>query len=303
MNTIYIGTRGSKLALWQAEYVRQLLLSQNTLFEIELRIFSTRGDQIQDVALPEIGGKGLFTKELEDALLNEEIHLAVHSLKDMPSNLPEGLTIAGTPERQDPRDAFISYRWDSIEELPVKSLIGSGSVRRRAQIRSFRPEVAFVDLRGNIDTRLRRLKEHGWDGIIMAAVALNRLGREDLITTYLDPIYFVPSVGQGAIAIEAKSSRDDIMKLVRTVNHQPTYEAISAERSFMARLEGGCSVPLGAWARFENDDLLLTGYFSDLDGQKKILRTITDSSGSSTDLGLHLAEEFEARRFKELVAE
>ncbi len=303
MNTIYIGTRGSKLALWQAEYIQQLLRNNHPGMKIELRIFSTRGDEIQDRPLPEIGGKGLFTEELEKALLKEDIHIAVHSLKDMPSSLPDGLEISGTPEREDPRDAFISLKWNEFDELPEKPKIGSGSVRRRAQIRSQRPQVDFMDLRGNIDTRLRKLEENGWDGIIMAAAALNRLAIADRITSHLDPTVFVPSVGQGAVCVETKSSREDITAIVKSINHQDTFTAVTAERSFMARLEGGCSVPMGAWARFEEGDLYLTGYFSDLTGRNVIRRTITDPGSTATELGLSLADEFEKLDFKALVSE
>lgn len=301
MKPLFIGTRGSRLALWQAEYVKDLLAKVRPEQPIELRIFTTRGDKVLDKALPEIGGKGLFTKELETSLLKDEIQLAVHSLKDLPSTLPAGLAITGTPEREDPRDALVSLTFPTFDALPDRPIMATGSVRRQAQILSARPAARFENLRGNIETRLKKLETRGWDGIIMAAAALIRLNMTERITEHLDPLRYVPSVGQGAIAIEINTDREDVRELVSQINHPDTFLAITAERAFMRKLEGGCSVPLGAWARLENGRLVLTGYFSDLNGNHPIIETISGPLDDPGALGLALADKFESLGFRDLI--
>lgn len=301
MKQIVIGTRGSQLALWQANYIRTLLNKHSPKLQIHLEIFTTRGDKIQNKSLPEIGGKGLFTQEIEEALLAERIHLAIHSLKDLPSTLPDGLCFTAAPEREDVRDAFVSTRWKSLNDIPDNGIIATGSVRRRAQLQSVKPSVTFTNLRGNIDTRLKKLDEQGWDGIIMASVALKRLNIKNRFSEDLDPKIFVPAVGQGAIGIEIKASREDVAGLISYINHPPTFRAVTAERSFMKSLEGGCSVPLGAWGREQNDQFLLTGYFSNLDGSNILLETVRGSVDDSELLAKQLATEFHNRGAKELL--
>lgn len=292
MKTLTIGSRGSQLALWQANYIRDLFQKKDGNLTVEIRTIRTRGDRIRNVPLPKIGGKGLFTKEIEDALLADEIQCAVHSLKDLPTALPEGLVFAGSPERADPRDAFVSFKWRRLADVPDDGVIATGSYRRQALIRLQKPNIRFVELRGNIGTRLRKLKEAGWDGIIMAAAALERLGEEEHIAEYLNPETFIPSVSQGAIGIEVNSKRTDVMELVESISDSTTVQAVLAERAFMRQLEGGCSIPLGAWGRIRDDRLILTGFISDLEGREALNRTLTGDPERAEELGKELADQF-----------
>jgi len=292
VKTLTIGSRGSQLALWQANYIRDLFQKKDGNLTVEIRTIRTRGDRIRNVPLPKIGGKGLFTKEIEDALLADEIQCAVHSLKDLPTALPEGLVFAGSPERADPRDAFVSFKWRRLADVPDDGVIATGSYRRQALIRLQKPNVRFVELRGNIGTRLRKLKEAGWDGIIMAAAALERLGEEEHIAEYLNPETFIPSVSQGAIGIEVNSKRTDVMELVESISDSTTVQAVLAERAFMRQLEGGCSIPLGAWGRIRDDRLILTGFISDLEGREALNRTLTGDPERAEELGKELADQF-----------
>lgn len=248
IHELRIGTRKSPLAMYQTNLVAHLLGQAHPELTVSIVQIETKGDLIQDVPLPKIGAKGLFTQEIEDQLRDDRIDLAVHSLKDLPSRLPKGLCFAGSPARAVATDAFISTRWNSINELPLGAIIATGSVRRRAQLMHHKPHITCTDLRGNIDTRLRKLDEQGWDGIIMATAALKRLGCEDLITEQLDPLRFVPAVGQGAIGIEIREGRDDILALLDPIFDDDTMLAVSAERHFMSALEGGCSAPVAAYA-------------------------------------------------------
>lgn len=301
MNTIVLGTRGSNLALLQVNYVRHLLRTKIDNIQVEIDVIKTKGDHIQNKPLPDIGGKGLFTKEIEDVLLDERIHIAVHSSKDIPSTLPEGLVYAGSPLRADCRDTFVSTRWPSLKAVPDGGRIATGSMRRRALILGQNPNLTCENLRGNIDTRLRKLEEEGWDGIIMAAAALERLQLQDRVTEYLDPEIFVPSVGQGAIGLEVKENRKDILAMVKIIAHPETVEAVKAERAFLRHLEGGCSVPIGAWGRHVNGQLHLTGYFATVDGRNYIRQTICGLPEEPETLGFQLVEQFKAHGVEELM--
>lgn len=292
METIILGSRGSQLALWQTHYIMSLLKKSFPDRSFQNSVITTKGDRIQDRPLPEIGAKGLFTEEIEDALLDERIHIAVHSLKDLPSTLPDGLKFAGSPLRANVRDAFISTRWNSLDAVPDRGRIATGSTRRRALLLGLKPELKIGNLRGNIDTRLRKLTEENWDGIIMAAAALERLNLSANITQTLDPEVFVPSVGQGAIGLEVKSDRLDIIKLVETISDGETVAGVIAERAFMRSLEGGCSVPIGAWGRVSGTNLVLTGFFSDLTGNDYIRESMTGDVANPEKLGLDLADRF-----------
>jgi len=292
---IRIGTRGSALALWQTEYVRDLLLKAQPQLQVEIQIFRTSGDLISETPLHRIGRTGLFTRELEDALLDKRIDISVNSLKDMSSRLPEGLVYTASPEREDPRDAFISTKYNSLDELPTQARMATGSVRRQAQLNLYRPGIRFSDLRGNIDTRLRKMQEQDLDGIIMAAAALNRLGLKDRIQQFLDPIHFVPSAGQGAIAIECREEDRELRDLLQTVNHRPTYTCCLAERAFMSTLNGGCSVSLGALALLRGDELELRAFVSDPQGSVSLNESLIGGSRNPELLGQQLAEEFLAR--------
>ena len=302
MNKLIIGTRGSALALKQAHYVQNLLQSAHPHLGVEIKTIQSLGDNQQETPLPEIGAKGLFTAEIESELLSQKIDLAVHSLKDLPSTLPDGLTYAGSPEREDARDVFISHRWRSLEDVPAKSIIASGSTRRKAQFLEVRSDLEFRDLRGNIETRLNKLKTEGWDGIIMAAAALHRLNMSDQITRYLDPLQFVPAVGQGAIGLEIKQGREELEKLVDSIIDIETTQCCQAERLFLSRLEGGCSSAIGCWGRMENRRFLITGYAAASNGSKVVRKSLKGMPADSDKLALQLAEEFERAGARELLA-
>ena len=302
MNKLIIGTRGSALALKQAHYVQNLLQSAHPHIGIEIKTIQSLGDNQQETPLPEIGAKGLFTAEIESELLSQKIDLAVHSLKDLPSALPEGLIYAGSPKREDARDVFISHKWRSVEDVPTKSTMASGSTRRKAQFLELRSDLEFVDLRGNIETRLNKLKTKGWDGVIMAAAALHRLNMSDKITRYLDPLQFVPAVGQGAIGLEIKQGREDIKKLIDSIIDNETTQCCQAERLFLAHLEGGCSTAIGCWGRMENRRFLITGYAAAVDGSKVLRKSLKGMPADSSRLARQLAEEFEQAGARELLA-
>lgn len=253
MNKVRIGTRRSALAMYQTHTIAAMLREHHPAIDVEIVEIDTRGDKILDVPLPQIGGKGLFTQEIEDQLIGGQIDIAVHSLKDLPSALPEGLVFAGSPARGDATDALISTRFANLSELPQGALVATGSVRRRAQLTALRPDLRFSDLRGNIHTRLRKLDDQGFDAIIMATTALERLELHDRITQRLEPSSFVPAVGQGAMAIEAREDDRAVTALLKPLLDAPTMQAVVAERAFMARLEGGCSTPLAAHAHQHED--------------------------------------------------
>ena len=302
MSSIIIGSRGSSLALQQSHHIRNLLQSAHPHLGVEIKTIQSLGDNQQETPLPEIGAKGLFTAEIESELLSQKIDLAVHSLKDLPSTLPDGLKYIGSPKREDARDVFISHKWRSLEDAPVKSIIATGSTRRKAQFLEVRSDLEFRDLRGNIETRLNKLKTEGWDGIIMAAAALHRLNMSDQITRYLDPLQFVPAVGQGAIGLEIKQGREELEKLVDSIIDIETTQCCQAERLFLSHLEGGCSSAIGCWGRMENRRFLITGYAAASNGSKVVRKSLKGMPADSSQLALQLAEEFERAGAKELLA-
>ena len=298
---IKIGSRKSTLAMWQSERIGELLGEVRPEVDIEIVGMQTLGDEIRDKAIPEIGGKGLFTERLEKALLAEEIDLAVHSLKDLPTRLPDGLIYAGSPTRGTPTDAFVSFTRDSLTDVPEDGTVATGSQRRRAQFRRYRPQVTFEDLRGNIGTRLDKLRDHGWDGIVMATTALERLGRQELITEQLDPSDFVPAVGQGAIGIEIAEDRGDIRQLVEEIADEETVTGCRAERRFLRRLEGGCTVPIGAFCRREEQTWAVYGWVGNLAGSS----VLQDRKTGDDPVGLadEMADEFIAQGAREILEE
>ena len=302
MSSIIIGSRGSFLALQQSRHIRNLLQSAHPHLGVEIKTIQSLGDNQQETPLPEIGAKGLFTAEIESELLSQKIDLAVHSLKDLPSTLPDGLKYIGSPKREDARDVFISHKWRSLEDAPVKSIIASGSTRRKAQFLEVRSDFEFRDLRGNIETRLNKLKTEGWDGIIMAAAALHRLNMSDQITRYLDPLQFVPAVGQGAIGLEIKQGREELEKLLDSIIDIESTQCCQAERLFLSRLEGGCSSAIGCWGRMENRRFLITGYAAASNGSKVVRKSLKGMPADSDQLALQLAEDFERAGAKELLA-
>ena len=303
LDKIVLGTRGSNLALWQAHLIQSLLQQQYPSSTVEIKVIKTKGDMIQNKPLPEIGGKGLFTQEIENELLDETIHIAVHSLKDLPSELPQGLIFAGSPKRGNVRDAFISTKWSSLEEVPSDGCIATGSLRRKTLVQQHKPHVKFVDLRGSIETRLRKLDDNGWDGIIMAHAALERLEKPELVTESLDPHVFTPAVGQGAVGLEIKESRSDVADLINNIIDVDTMHAVTAERSFMSTLQGGCSVPLGAWAQIDNEQITLYGFVGNKTGETTIREHICGAKNCARELGEKLAQQFIELGAKQLLAQ
>jgi len=281
---IVIGSRGSQLALWQARHIASCL--QKLGVETRLEIIKTTGDKITDVPLAQVGGKGLFTKEIEEALLTGTIDLAVHSLKDMPTGLPAGLTLAAIPEREDPRDALIGK---PLAELGPGSRVGTSSLRRAAQLHALGRGLVIENLRGNVDTRLRKLDEGQYDAIVLAAAGLRRLGWADRIRELIDPVMMCPAAGQGALAIETRDDGGAAQEIARKLDHAETNAAVTAERSLLATLEGGCQVPIGAHGRFEGPALHLLALVAAPDGAL-VMRDTASGTGDPAALGRQLGE-------------
>ncbi|KPF42785.1 porphobilinogen deaminase [beta proteobacterium AAP121] len=280
-----IATRESRLALWQAEHVRDALTARFGL-PVELLGMTTRGDQILDRALSKVGGKGLFVKELETALEEGRAHLAVHSLKDVPMELPEGFTLAAIWEREDPRDAFVSNQYDNVDALPQGAVVGTSSLRRVVQLLARRPDLQIEPLRGNLDTRLRKLDEGGFDAIVLAAAGLKRLGLASRIRGTFDPELMIPAAGQGALGIEVREDNTALRELLAQTLHQPTFLACHAERAVSRSLGGSCSMPLAAHAVWEGDTLRIDAALGDANElTRPLLRTrlaavVTDEAGA-----------------------
>ena len=265
---IRIGTRKSKLALWQSEWVKEQIEKKFPDVEVELIKIVTKGDKILDVPLAKIGDKGLFTKEIEDAMLKGEVDIAVHSLKDVPSRLPEGLKLIAFSDREDPRDALLSCGKYTLDTLPQGAVVGTSSLRRKAQLRILRPDLEIKDLRGNVDTRIRKLKEGQYDAIILAAAGVKRLGWENEIDEFLSPSKMIPSVSQGILGIEGRENDEKIEKIVReAINSRESEIAATVERAFLRTVEGGCQVPLGCYAVVEEDRVHVRAFISDLNGR------------------------------------
>jgi len=288
--TLRIATRKSPLALWQAEHVAELLRRAEPGLNVELVPISTKGDRVQDRSLAAIGGKGLFVKELEVALEEQRAEIAVHSMKDVPSELPVGFTIGAVLPRADPRDALISVKADRILDLPEGARVGTSSLRRQAQLLSARPDLRIQGLRGNVDTRLRRLEEGELDAIILACAGLIRMGWESRITARLDPRTCMPAVSQGIIGIECREETAHVRALLDTLNHAPTRTAMDAERAFAGRLGGSCQSPIAAYATLDGQRLTLDGLVAEPDGSRLLRDSISGSSNDSVNLGATLAD-------------
>lgn len=295
---IRIGSRGSALAVWQAEHVKMRLVTLG--HAVEIRVITTTGDRVLDRRLEAVGGKGAFLKEIEEALVAGEVDLAVHSLKDVPTALPAGLRLCAFLERADPRDAFISATGATLAELPAGARIGTTSLRRQAQLRALRPELRLVDLRGNVDTRLRRLREGAYDAILIATAGITRLGRGAEITEIVAPEVILPAPGQGAIALECREGDAAVSQAVAPLNHLATARSVEAERAFLACLGGGCNVPLGALAETSGEGLRLRGLVAREDGSG-MLRAERQGSDPAV-LGRALAEDLLARGAGQLLA-
>jgi len=261
-----IGTRGSKLALWQSEYIKGLV-EEITGLPVELKIIKTTGDKILDVPLAKVGGKGLFTKELEVELLGGTVDLCVHSMKDVPTELPDGLVIAAMPPRVDPRDALVSGAGHTLETLPERAKVGTSSLRRIAQVRALRPDVEIVDVRGNLDTRMRKAEDGYLDAVILASAGITRMGWADRISSYIPTSQMVSAVGQGAIGIEIREDDPFMAGVMDKISDGPTMLCVTAERVVMQQLEGGCQVPIGAYARLEDDQLVMDAVVGSVNGE------------------------------------
>ncbi|MDA1108390.1 MAG: hydroxymethylbilane synthase [Nitrospinae bacterium] len=269
LEKIIIGSRGSGLALWQANWIKSQLEELHPGLAVEIKIIKTSGDIIQDVPLAKIGGKGLFVKEIEEAMLRGEIDIAVHSMKDVPMNLPYELDISVITERENPFDALISRDNIKLDDLPENAKIGTGSLRRSSQLLKYRPDLQIFPLRGNIDTRIKKLESEGLDAIILAAAGLRRMGWADKITEVISPEIILPAMGQGAVGIEARKNDYEVLAAILDLDHEPTHLALDAERALVGELEGGCQVPIGAYATLDDnsDELTLKGLVSSLDGK------------------------------------
>ena len=289
-DTLSIGTRGSALALRQAEWVKIQLKGRYPQFDFKLVKIKTMGDKIHDAPLAHVGGKGLFVKEIEEALIKNKIDLAVHSLKDVPTFLPQELMLSVTPKRENPLDALISREGSRLEELPVHARLGTSSLRRQAQLLNLRPDFKIEPLRGNLDTRIKKLETEKLDGIIIATAGVIRMGWEAKITQYLDSEKFLPAIGQGALSIETRREDRTTNEIVAFLNHADTAHCVCAERSFLKRLEGGCQVPIAAFGKIANGKLFLKGLISSLDGKKIIRDTIKGNPEEAEKIGLLLAE-------------
>lgn len=288
-SSLLIGTRGSQLALAQTLSVVRTLQSANPGLAVETRTVTTKGDRITDAPLSAFGGEGVFVKELERALLAGEIDLAVHSLKDMPTAVPDGLIIAAVPERADVRDALIAKQASGLDSLPHGALIGTSSLRRRAQMLFYRPDLRITNLRGNLDTRLRKLAETDLDAILLAAAGLDRMGWSDRITERFSCDICLPAVSQGALAIETRQDDEAVIAAVRRLNHELTVTAVTAERAFLRALGGGCQMPIGAWARREGPMLRLDGVVAQTDGAWLIRDAVAGPPEEPEHLGARLA--------------
>jgi hydroxymethylbilane synthase len=300
MPNLIIGSRGSKLALWQSNWVKDRLEAIYEGLVVSIEILKTTGDKLTEASLARIGGKGVFTKEIEEALLDRRVDLAVHSLKDLPTTLPEGLGIAAITEREDVRDALIvnenlrKYVINSIEDLPRCARVGTSSPRRASQLRHARPDLQIIELRGNVDTRLRKLQEEDYDAIILASAGLKRLGFDNCVATYLSTSEMLPAVGQGALAIETRIDDQRVNMLLEVLNHQPTRYATEAERAVLRSLGGGCAVPIAAFAHLKKNrishKLLVEGLVADVEGRRLIRLHVDGHAQQAEDLGARLAE-------------
>lgn len=305
-NKIVIGTRGSELALWQAEWVRQELQQRYSWIEIDTVIIKTTGDKILDSPLSKIGDKGLFTKEIEKALLDKEIDLAVHSLKDVPTQLPPGLTLGAISKREDVRDVFISHprkKYASFGDVPGGGKIATGSLRRKCQLLQHRPDLTIIDIRGNLKTRKEKLEQSDWDGMLLAKAGVTRLGWTAMISEVFSPAFILPAVGQGALGIEIRDDDLELMKLIAPLSHTQTQLATIGERALLRHLEGGCQIPIGTFGRIENGVFILDAMVGSLDGKRVVRGSINGSPDEAGVLGTRLADELLARGAKEILEE
>ena len=286
-----VGTRGSKLALIQTNWVIEKLKKYNPEINFEIKIIKTKGDLVQHLSLDKIGDKGLFVKEIEQQLLNKEIDIAVHSMKDMPSSLPLGLKFASIPKREDPRDVLILKNgYKSIDDLPIGAKIGTGSKRRKYQLLKYRPDLNIVPIRGNIDTRIKKIEDENLDGVVLAAAGILRASMDEYISYYIPTDIMVPAPAQGALAIEIRDNDLEIENLIESLKDEETEIQVAAERGFLDGVNGSCHIPIGAYCRLDGEKINLTGLFGDEDGKKLIIKSIQGSSKFPREVGLDLAK-------------
>jgi len=286
---IRIGTRGSKLALTQSEWIKERLEKQHSGICVELVKIKTTGDKILDVPLSKVGGKGLFVKEIEEALLESRVDVAVHSMKDVPAQLPDDLMLSTFPRREDPSDALISTEQQSLDQLQKGARVGTSSLRRSAQLLHLRPDLTIVSLRGNVDTRLGKLKSGDLQAIILAAAGLNRLGLSHVITQTIPFHQLLPAVGQGALGLEVRRGDQKTIDLLDFLSHEDTRTAVAAERAFLKTLEGGCQVPIAGFAQVNGDTLSFEGLVAELDGSKIFKETETGTRDQAEQMGIRVA--------------
>lgn len=303
--TLIIATRESPLALWQAEFVRAALTSAHPDLDVQLLGMTSRGDQMLDAPLAKVGGKGLFVKELEDALLDGRADIAVHSMKDVPMELPAGLSLGAICVREDPSDAFVSSRFTALEELPAGAVVGTSSLRRECQLRARRPDIDIRFLRGNVNTRLRKLDEGHYDAIILASAGLLRLGMASRIAQRIDVGDSLPAGGQGAVGIECRGDDARVQSLLQPLHHEPTARRVVAERAMNRRLGGGCQVPIGCYAQFvgDGDQLWLRGLVGRPDGSQILRAQATLPATAAEQLGVSVAEDLLAQGAERILAE
>jgi len=300
---LHIATRKSPLALWQANYVRDALLSRNPGLDVELLTMTTQGDKILDTPLAKVGGKGLFVKELETGMLEGRADLAVHSMKDVPVEFPDGLGLAAILPREDPRDALISNKYSSIDELPEGARVGTSSLRRQCQLNARRPDLEILDLRGNVNTRLKKLDDGDYDAILLAAAGVKRMGWEERITELLAPEQFLPAIGQGAIGIEIREDDDRVRGLVSELNDQQTAIRVTAERALNEALQGGCQVPIAGYSEISHGVILLRALVGRPDGSELVQGVISGKPEDAAELGQVLADDLLSRGAREILAD
>ncbi|MFQ5642793.1 MAG: hydroxymethylbilane synthase [Thiogranum sp.] len=298
-----IATRKSPLALWQANHVRDVLMARHPDLDVELLTMTTQGDKILDTPLAKVGGKGLFVKELETGMLEGRADLAVHSMKDVPVEFPEGLCLAAVLPREDPRDVLISNTWSSIDELPQGARLGTSSLRRQSQLRARRPDLRILDLRGNVNTRLAKLDSGDYDAIMLAAAGVKRMGWKARISEFLPPERFLPAIGQGAIGIEIRSDDARLQALVGELNDAQTATRVAAERALNEALQGGCQVPIAGYAELSHGVILLRALVGRPDGTELVQGVISGKPGDAEELGRVLAEDLLSRGAKQILDE
>lgn len=301
MKKIVVGSRRSELALTQAKQFLKTFTDAYPDVEIEIKEIVTKGDKILDVQLSKVGGKGLFIKEIEQALLEGEIDIAIHSMKDVPSELHEDLTIACVPTREDMRDAFVSKDKVSFRNLPAGSVVGTSSLRRKAQLLGLRDDIEVKWIRGNINTRLQKMKDGEYDAIVLAAAGIKRMGWDDIVTEYFSVDDFVPAIAQGALGVEVRKDNHELFDMLQAIENKSDRTCVNAERTFLNRMDGSCHVPIGGYASYEDEELYLTGLIMDTEGTVKYV--VKKSHDNPTELGNIVADEMEKIGAKQLLDE